>query len=261
MIFGISYASVFVLLELLRIDFSGIKSLAAFIYSKDSIINQILWTFDYTIPGTLLGISGREMMITLPLSLAVLSFYIVYLVQSMKKRSFPKLVIILYILLTILFLLPTSGSASRYIIMVVPFSLLAIATYFKDSPKLRVSLGAALLVTLSISLFRLFFWDSIYFANNKSFAYIRKNIKEPYMLVSQSPRISYYLFNKRSIDIADINHGHGTMIIFGNKEYIDANINLLKQQAKIEHIDDVNHTIILGHENSDLYHIVRMQVD
>ena len=261
-IFCISYASVFALLELLHIDLSGIKSISAIFLYKDFIIKQILLTFIYTIPGAFWGISGRQWIITLPFSILCLVFYIRFCWSSLKENSFPNIFIIVNILLLLLFILITPiGNTSRYIIMIIPFSLLAIAIYFKDSVKLRNSLSAALLLTFFISAFRLVVWDSVFFVNNTSHEYVKEKLTKYCAVISQSPRVSYYIFNKGANDEYNIDKDCKVIVIFGNKEYIESKSHNLKGKYDIKHIENTRKEFILGHSTYEQYQLIKVFVN
>lgn len=113
------------------------------------------------------------MVITLPISIIIILYYMFSFYRFAKEKSFPKIFIISNIILPLLFFKTILCYPSRYIIIIVPFALLTIATYFKDNKKLRIFLRIALLLTFSISLIRLVFWDSIYFGNNKAVNYVQ----------------------------------------------------------------------------------------
>lgn len=254
----ISLWSVYFILKLMQVDLSGIKAFAAGIYSIQFFINQAIITLILSIPGAFTGIDSREMIITLPISIVILGFYAFYYWIAVKEKNFPIILCISYIIVSLLFLQIMPGGSPRYIIMIVPFSLLIIANYFRDNYRLKISLRIVLLMTLSISLFRLFFWDSIYFANKKPLEYVRENIMEPYVLISQLPRSSYYIFNKRDSNIDDIDIYWKNIIIFGNKEYIDAKINHLKEKYTIGHIENIQKEFVLGHGKMERYNIMRI---
>ena len=198
-IFIMSYGSLYIILIMLGADLSGFKTFAP-VYSYNFIFNRPLMTLIYTVPGAFLGITASGYMtlfytapgdslavtgkwlITLPFSILLFVFYGFYLRKYIKVKSFPNLLIISYIILLLVVLQIMPGGDSRYIIMIVPFTLLTITTYFNDSKKLRLFLGIILVLTISVSMFRLIWWDSIYFINNKSYVDLRNKISEPYML-------------------------------------------------------------------------------
>jgi len=266
-IFIISYASLFALLELLRVDLGVTKLVVAgaypkgFITNKDYLVNKIVMILIYTIPGVFLGISGKKMLITLPMSLAIISFYVFYFKQSVKDKSFLKLCIIIYIISTILFLFIPLGHDSRYIITIIPFSLVAIATYFKDNVRFRIILWIVLLFTLSITSYRLIFWDSVFFKNKLPYEYVQKNIVEPYNLISQSSRYSYYIFNKRSISIKNVVKGDGPFIVFGNNKYINDIINTINMKFNIKRVERIDSQFIMAHRDDEIYHIVKIIIN
>ena len=263
-IFIISYVSLFALLDLLRVDLHVTKSVVAgaypkyFILNPDYLVNKLIMILIYSLPGIFLGISGRKMLITLPLSLAIIVFYVFYFKQSLKDRTFLQLCISIYIVSTILFLFIPMGHDSRYLIMVIPFSLVAIATYFKDNVRLRVILWLVLLYTLSISSYRMIFWDSVFFKNKQSYEYVQKNIMEPYNLISQSSRYSYYIFNKRSVSINIMVKDDGNIIVFGNDQYIKEMIETINRKFNIKRVERIDRQFIMAHRDDEIYHIVKI---
>ena len=239
---------------MLGADFSGFKTFAP-VYSYNFIFNRPLMTLIYTVPGAFLGITGSRYMtlfytapgdslavtgkwlITLPFSILLFVYYGLYLRKYIKVKSFPNLLIISYIILLLVVLQIMPGGDSRYIIMIVPFTLLTITTYFNDSKKLRLFLGIILLMTISVSMFRLIWWDSIYFINNKSSVDLKNKISEPYMLISESSKIAYYIFGKGSNTDKDISNETKTIVLFGNDKYNNEIIKNIEDKYKIAHIE------------------------
>lgn len=260
-IFILSYVGVFALYELYRVDFSGMVSMTERSYSKEFIINKIIMIVTYTMPGIFLGISGRKVMIALPISIIIICFYLIYFKQSFIKKNFNKILIINYIILNILFLFIATGHDSRYILMILPFSLLIVATYFNNLNRLRLSLLVVLLLTFSISIFRLIFWDSVFFKNKPSFDYVRKNISEPYTLISQSSRVSYFIFAKRSDNLDKIKEGNGPIIVFGNEEYVKKTKKYISQKYKVIKTENLYKQFILAHRRDEIYNIAKIIIE
>jgi hypothetical protein len=136
------------------------------------------------------------------------------------------------------------GGDSRYVIMILPFTLLAMATYFHDSRKLRQFLGIFLLLTISVSLYRLIWWDNIYFKNNQSYVSLRNKMSEPYELVSEVPKYSYYIFGKPSKDLRDIKSSTKYIVIFGQEEYNKEILKSINKAFDIHNIEYLNDKII-----------------
>lgn len=257
-IFCISYGSIYAVLRILDVDLSGIKAVATGVYNNDFFVNQAMMVATYTLPGAFLGISGRPMLIAMPISIILISYYIIYAIRSIKEKSFVKIFIIIYIMLTLLFVLTIPWRESRYIMMIIPFTLLTIGTIFKDSKIFRFLLSMALCMTIAISLFRLYYWDSVYFINNKSLEYVQEKVEEPYILISQSPRLSYYIFNKRNNNVRDIKNEAGCIMIFGNEAYIQDNIKTIQKIIKVDQMERYPQEIIIGHSRDEIYNIVKI---
>ena len=170
-IFILSYVSVYIVLAMFNVNMGGFSSFSS-VYTFNYILSRPLVTLIYTLPGAFMGITGkwwplfdqppREYLrliggwiIVLPFSLLLCYYYALYLVKEIKEKNFTKLLTICYIILLLLCLQIMPGGDSRYIIIIVPFSLLAIATMFNDSKKLRLFMGILLLSTILISIFRL----------------------------------------------------------------------------------------------------------
>jgi hypothetical protein len=260
-IFFISCASIYALLEVLRVDFSNMRSLVKSTYTQDFYLDKIIMINIYTIPGVFLGISGRKMMIALPISITILIYFIIYFRQSMREKRFIKIYSVVYIILSIMFLFIANGNDSRFIIMVFPFTLLTIATFYKNTIYLRVSLCALLLFTLSISCYRIFFWDIHFFKNNQSMEYVKKNIMEPFTLISESPRYSYYIFNKRADNIDKITFRSNPIIVFGNSRYIDNITRLIKNTYKVVRIENMNTKFMLAHGEDEMYNVTKIVLE
>jgi hypothetical protein len=152
------------------------------------------------------------------------------------------------------------GGDSRYIIMIVPFTLLTITTYFNDSKKLRLFLGIILVLTISVSMFRLVWWDSIYFNNNKSYIALKNKISEPYMLISESEKIAYYIFGKSSNTVEDINNQTKNIILFGNDKYNNKSIKNIGNKYKIDHIENYVDKIIVGRDQDSIYDTIKITI-
>ncbi len=260
-IFGISYALVYALLVLLKVDFSAIKELTKNTYSCQFFMHQALMTLIYTIPGAFAGIDGREIMIALPISLGILIYYIIYFRQAWKGNKFIEIYIIIYILLSIMFLQIMPGGPSRYIIMVVPFTYLTLATYFRDNNKIKILLVIILLLTFSISLARLVFWDSKYFENKKALDYVHKNIVKPFILLSEDPRYSYYIFNKSADDIKGITKDTKYIVIFGHETFIQSKIEEIKRITPVKNIEKSIAKVNTGLQGDETDYITKIIVN
>lgn len=270
----ISYASVYLILAMIGTNYSGFTGFAARIYSIKFILAQPLLTVISTVPGNFLGISGRdlvyttqegflpisarEMMVNLPISILLLIFYGLYLRKAYGEKNFSHLLIISFLILSLLVLQVMPGGPPRYVIMIVPFSLLAITTYFNDSKKLRLFIKIILCFTISVSIFRLAFWDTIYFNNNKSYVNIRNKMSEPYMLISAAPRYSYFIFHKGSNNIEAVNENIKVITVFGNEAYDKGIIAGLQDKFKVDHIEYLDDRIITGHGSGEIYYTVKI---
>jgi len=148
------------------------------------------------------------------------------------------------------------GGDSRYIIMILPFTLLAFATYFNDGRNLRLGFGMILLLTISVSIYRLAWWDSIYFNNNTAYVNIRTKISEPYVLVSETPKYSYYIFGKSSSNIKDINNECQYIVVYGSDEYNKKMLNLLQGKINIDNIEILDDKIIAAISRDAKYHTI-----
>ncbi len=257
----ISYASVYIILAMLNVDYSGFEGFVKNNYSIQYILNQPLMVLIYTIPGVFLGISGRKMMMALPFSIVIILFYLAYFRQAWRRKYFVQLLIISYIILSLLsaLIMPGSpGGPSRFIIMIMPLTLLTITTYFDDSKKLRLGLGLFLLLTISVSMFRLMVWDRIYFVNNRSYARMKSQISEPYMLISEAPRYSYYIFGKGSKKVQDINQDTKHMILFGKEQWLKEITKMVHDYIKHAQIEYLHEKYITGHNPGDIYCAVKI---
>ncbi len=274
-IFIASYASIYFVLTILNADCSGFKTVYS-IFSYNFLINHPLLTLVFTVPGVFIGITGSKYMslygmgpwetllgtgkwlVTIFISLFIFLFYSLYLRRFIKIKSFPHILIILYIMLLVIVLQIMPGADSRYIIMILPFTLLAIATYFNDSSKLRLCLGIFLLLTISVSMYRMVWWDSIYFNNNKSYADIRNRMSEPYELISETPKYSYYIFGKPSKDIKDINKNSKYIVVFGMDEYNKKMIKSINKKFTIDHIEYLDDKIIAGNRRDTKFNTIKI---
>lgn len=259
-----SYLSIYIILLLLNADWRGFKAFGT-VYSLNFMLNHPLMTLIYTVPGAFLGFTGSSYMnifftpikdsfyiigkwiIMLPFSLTIILFYGLYLKRYIKIKSFLHVLIGSYLISLLVVLQIMPGGDSRYIIMIVPFTLLALTTYFNDSKNLRSSLGIFLLLTILISMFRLVYWDSIYFINNRSCTNIKNKIIEPYMLISESPRWSYFIFGKASHGVQDISSDTKNIVVFGRNKYDKDIIKNIQNKLEIDHIEYLNDEIITGH--------------
>jgi hypothetical protein len=260
-IFIISYVFIFLWLNLAHIDFSRMESVVTAINDNMYFFNQIFMTLIYSIPGAFIGISGRPMVFMLPISISIIIFYALYFYRSMKEKDSIKLIIISFIIINIIFINTIIWYSSRYIIMIVPFTLLAVATYFKDCKKLKVLFSIVLVMTLSVSLYRIIYWDSIFFKNEKSLKYIQQQVREPYILISQFPRYTYYIFNKSANNIEDIKNKSRLIVVFGNKEYIKSYLNTIDKKIKNVKVEKINKQLILGHANDEIINIIKIYDD
>jgi hypothetical protein len=276
-IFIVSYLSVYIILAILKADCSGFKTFSS-VYSYDFIVNRPLMTLIYTVPGAFLGITASGYMqlfytapkdaltvigkwlVMLPFTILLFIFYGLYLRKYFQAKSFAHLLIISYLILLVAILQLMPGGDSRYIIMILPFTLLAIGTYFPDGKILRLFLGLFLIFTIAVSLFRMCCWDNIYFANNKSCAHIRKTIHEPYVLISEFPKISYFIWGKPSIAAQDIPQASKNIVVFGTDDYNNKIINLVSQKYGIERIDHLNDAIITGHGPGSIFNTIKIAV-
>ncbi len=260
MIFIGSYYSIYVIYWVLKVDISGMKSLIVNLYNVNFFIEKLKATLIATIPGVFLGISGRPMIIMLPISIMVIAYYLYYMACSLKNKSFKRIFVIVNIMLSLIFFLFIPGYDSRYIILIIPFTLYAIAMQFDKNHKrtLRKILGIIAIVTVLISLVRVTYWDSIYFKNKSTFSYIRKTIGEPYTLISQSPRISYYVFGKRASKIEDIKDNIRNVVIYGDNAYIASNINIIKDKYGIKDCKFIDKGTIEGHYGNNTLHLVEI---
>lgn len=274
-IFIMSYISIYIILTMLKADCSGFQTFSS-VYSYNFIFNRPLMSLVYTVPGVFLGISGSRYMtlfftppgeslavtgkwlVTLPFSLLLFLFYGLYLRKYLKLKSFPNLLIISYIVLLVVLLQIMPGGDSRYIIMILPFTLLAITIYFDDSRKLRLFLGIILLFTISVSMYRLIWLDSIYFINNKSYVNIKNQMSEPYMLISEASSYSYYIFGKGSNNAKDISKGARCIVVFGKDKYIAQTINSMHNKLDIDHIEYLQDKIIAGRDPNEIYRTVKI---
>lgn len=256
-IFVVSCGSVYVIISVLNVEYSGFKKFSE-IYTLEYILYQPVVTAMATLPGVFLGLTGRETLFTIPISILAFIFYGIYLKKAYKVNNFADLIAIIYILLLIIMLQIMPGGNSRYIIMVMPFSLVAIATYFKDSFRLRVCLIIILIFTMLVSLYRIIFWDNIYFDNNKSLYSIRNEIKEPYLLISQSPRYSYYIFGKGSHHKEDVFKTQKDIVIFGKNDYVQNTIQEFQKVLMIDRIEHLNGKMITGQGADERYLTVRI---
>jgi hypothetical protein len=273
-IFLLSYVSIYIILAMFNVDKSGFSSFSS-VYTFNYILSRPLVTLIYTMPGAFMGITGkwwplfdqppREYLrliggwiIVLPFSLLLCYYYILYLVKEIKEQNFPKLLTIFYIILLVLCLQIMPGGDSRYIITIVPFSLLAITTMFNDSKKLRLFMGFLLLSTILISTFRLVGWDSIFFINNKSSVNIKKQMVEPYTLISEASRYSYFIFGKGSNSLKDLNNEAKNIVVFGRNIFNEETLKKLQEKYKIDHIQYLPDRIIVAHGSDEIYHTVKI---
>ncbi len=274
-IFIISYASIYIILAMLKADYSGFQRFSS-VYSYNFIFNRPLMSLIYTVPGVFLGITGSNYMtlfftppreslavtgkwlVTLPFSLLLFLFYGLYLQKYLKLKSFANLLILCYLILLLIILQIMPGGDSRYIIMILPFTLLAITTYFNDSRKLRFFLGIILIFTISVSMYRLIWLDGIYFINNKSYVNIKNQISEPYMLISESSSYSYYIFNKGNHNVKDINTKTKHIVVFGRNKFSENIIKYIHDKFGIDHIEYLDDKIITGRGPEEIYRTIKV---
>jgi hypothetical protein len=272
-----SYASVYIILSMLKTKFVGFNAFGP-VYTYNFIISRPMLTLIYTLPGVLMGITGKwwplynqppseylrligGWIIVLPFSLLLCYYYVSYFLKEMKGNNFIKLLTICYIILILLGLQGMPGSDSRYIITILPFTLIVIATTFKDCNKLRLFLGTFLVCTILISAFRMIAWDSIFFNNNQSSINIKNEMREPYTLISEEGRYSYFIFGKRSNSLESLDKEPKIIVIFGRDKFNDKTLNSLRKKVKISRIEYLSEKIIVAHGPEEIYHTVKIIAD
>jgi hypothetical protein len=275
LIFIMSYASIYIILTMFNADYSGFQTVYS-LFTFNYLINHPLMILVFTVPGVFIGITGSKYMslyymslwetlvgtgkwlITIFISLFLLLFYGYYLRKFIKLKNFQNILIMFYIMLLIIFLEIMPGSDSRYIIMILPFTLLAIATYFNDSKKLRLCLGIFLLLTILVSMYRLIWWDSIYFNNNKSYVGIQDKMSEPYELISETPKYSYYIFRRPCKNAKDINKNSKYIVVFGTDKYNKLMLQIIHDKFKIDHIEYLDHKIIAENSRDAKFNTIKI---
>ena len=276
-IFIVSYASLLLVMALFNVNMAGFSSFSP-VYTYNFILSRPIVTLIYTLPGAFMGITGKwwplfnqppsaylhligGWIIVLPFSLIVCYYYVRYLFNEIKEKNFIKLLTICYILLILIALQVMPGGDSRYIISILPFSLLIIVTMFKDGKKLRLFLGIYLVFTILITIFRLGYWDSIFFINNKSSISMKSQISEPYTLISEAPRYSYFIFGKASRRLKDLNKASKNIVVFGRDNFTKQTLKNLREKFKINHIDYLPDKIIVAHGPDGIYNALKITAE
>ena len=121
-------------------------------------------------------------------------------------------------------------------------------------------MGIILVMTISVSMFRLIWWDSIYFINNKSSVNLKNKISEPYMLITESSKTAYYIFGKYSNTDKDISGETKTIVLFGNDKYINEITKNVEDKYKIAHIEKFEDKIIVGRDPDSIYSTIKIIV-
>ena len=261
LLFCCCYCSVFLINYLAKFDFQGLARTNSHLlhkYTVDFFVDKVINTITRTIPGLWGGWTGRQLYSMVPFSISIITFYFLYFRQSIREKDFAKIFTITVIAMNLIFLQIIPGYEPRYITIVLPLTLLAIATYFKNDIILSRCFTIILIVTVASSVFRLVYWEKIFFGNYETKKYITENITEPYLLMSQSPRDAYYVFNKRCSREANNSSGLKTAILFGSNEYLTAKIDSLQKKHSIKTIEYLDKAIVFGHEEGYVYHIVRI---
>ena len=261
LLFCICYCSVFLIAYLVNLDFQGIartKSHLFYKYSFYFFADKIINTLTCTIPGLWGGWSGKRLYSLAPFSISIIVFYFLYFRQSVREKDFAKIFTILTIAIDLFFFQAFSWYDSRYVIFILPLTLLAMATYFRNDIILKRCLSIILLVTIASSIFRLAVWDRIIFGNYETKRAIKEKIAEPYLLMSQSPRDAYYIFQKRCDREAGNSRGIKTILLFGNKEYLSIKIDSIQQRYAIKAVEYFDKPIVYGHGDDYLFFIVRI---
>lgn len=273
-IFILSYLSIFMILKFIGADCSEFSQFSP-VYSANFIISRPIITLIFSIPATFMGITGSKWfllsdkplgelfrlvgiwILLLPLSIALCSFYIIFLIRQIKEKNFIKTLVISYIILLLLCLLVMPGGDSRYIIMLLPFTLLAIGIYFHDTRILRILLLSFLGFTILVSLYRVVIRDSIFFINNRSYVAINKQMVEPYMLISEAPIYSYFIFNKGSNELKDITKENTNIVIFGRAEFDKQMIARLRSKFNTIGIEYIPNEIA-ANNHGEIYRTIKV---
>ena len=83
-------------------------------------------------------------------------------------------------------------------------------------------------------------------------------MSEPYTLISEAPRYSYFIFEKASKSIQDLNKETKNIVVFGRANFDKETLKILHKKLKIKHIEYLPDKIIATHGPDGNYDTIKI---
>lgn len=238
---GLSYLSIHLFYIFFVKEVAGIeqtaKELLIHSYNYNLSLHGILKPFTRTLPVLFLGFGDDKYSFIVKYSFPV--FFISYIiftlwwVDDLRKKQIERIFLGLYVILNI-FLLYLSSFTPRYVLTIFPFVFLLISLRFQKFKLLRNVLIVYSIFFLSLSCFKLFFFDTIYNQNLLVTKNVQTQIPREYILISKDAGHSYFFFNKRTGDNYDNVLSIKNVLIFGDSAFINDEVSKIASKYMIQ---------------------------
>ena len=230
----LSYLSVHLFYMLLLNDFSGMKNIITSFANGFDVQLSILITICYMLPQLFLGISQYEYLWCIfPFSIALLLFLFVSFLKALKEKEFAKLFLIFYIFATILFNM-LLAQAFRYLIPIFPFVILFLAISYHNSKVFKKALPLYLLYVLCLSVVKVSYFDLYYLQNKNSSRNLLTHLPKEAVLLSSSPRYSYFYLRKRTCVNCGNFSTYREVLIYGDQLFINEEITRIEKLTPVK---------------------------
>ena len=83
-------------------------------------------------------------------------------------------------------------------------------------------------------------------------------MSEPYTLISEASRYSYFIFGKGSNSFKDINKETKNIVVFGRNKFNEETLKKLQEKYKIDHIQYLPDKIIVAHGPDEIYNTIKI---
>ena len=83
-------------------------------------------------------------------------------------------------------------------------------------------------------------------------------MSEPYTLISEESRYSYFIFGKRSNSFGNLSKETKNIVVFGRDKFNKDTLNNLQEKFKINHIEYLSDKIIAAHGPEEIYNTIKI---
>jgi hypothetical protein len=200
-----TYLSSYLFLNIFHVETVGIKQLTIYTFSEYSstyFVDKIINTFNNIIPKLIIGDPARIMFVKYAV-IIILFYFCRTNIKQLKKTYYNfNYLLILFIIISNILFFQFFVQVERYLLSTLPLILLIIFKFLRKDLRSSVLIiyvimgfATSIVRTIDTVLFDYSFKQNKYIIdNNHNF------LPENYDLISQHPRLTYFLLNKPSVN-------------------------------------------------------------